>query len=121
MKKLNIFIVDDEENTCKAISRILSIEKHKVSYEINPKIALSQIQNNKKVDLLITDIQMPEVNGIEIIEELRKLKPNLPIIAISAHFNKDILDSLSDSYRIEFIEKPFGGLELLQHVDKYVF
>jgi len=78
----NILIVDDEDLIGKALVEIVEKEGHKAQYAENGKLAL-QIAREKLPDMVITDLIMPETEGLELIRELRKLSSHLKIIAIS--------------------------------------
>jgi DNA-binding NtrC family response regulator len=120
MKKMNIYIVDDELFTCKAISRILSAEDYNVIYEVDSVKAFDLISRGFIPDLLITDVKMPEISGLEIVNKFKEFNPGLPVIMMSAHFERDILEKLKNTEKIEFLEKPFGGLDILDCMDKMI-
>lgn len=77
-----ILVVDDEEPIRTLVSRIVMKDGHEVMEAENGKHACEVFQSSE-VDLIITDLVMPEQNGIEMIIELKKTHPNLKVIAIS--------------------------------------
>ncbi len=78
--------------------------------------ALSLIRNNTAVDLVITDYRMPGKSGLDFLVALRQLRPNLPVIMITAHANiETYLHSISLG-AFEFVNKPIKKIELEQIV-----
>jgi YesN/AraC family two-component response regulator len=77
-----IYVFDDEASILLMIKKMLEKAGHEVSTALNGREGM-ELFNNKKPDLLITDILMPEKEGLETIMELRKKYPDLKIIAIS--------------------------------------
>src|SRR5664279_2444131 len=77
-----ILVIDDEPSILLMIKKMLEKAGHEVEMALNGKEGM-QIFENNKADLLITDIIMPEKEGLETIVEMRKKYPDLKIIAIS--------------------------------------
>ncbi|WP_419661562.1 response regulator receiver protein [Desulfosarcina variabilis str. Montpellier] len=77
-----ILVVDDDPQIRKLITAILKREKYGVITAANGNLALKALEN-QAVDLVITDLIMPEKEGIETIMEMRQTHPSIPIIAIS--------------------------------------
>lgn len=78
----NILVVDDDKEIVKAIEIYLGKENYKIYKAYDGEQALKQIQQNE-THLIILDIMMPNKNGIETLEEIRKDK-NIPVIMLSA-------------------------------------
>jgi len=78
----NILIVDDEAPVRSLLSDVLQNEGYH-TYTASTGIEASEIYNNNKIDLIITDLVMPEKGGIDLIMELKKKNPNVKVIAIS--------------------------------------
>ncbi len=110
-----IVVVDDNEMTGELLIFFLSQRGYVVTSFSNPKKALEYLKTNL-VNLMITDIQMPEMNGIELIKKAQELNPNLPIIAISGSFNIKIIDRLSELYITDYLQKPFK----LNHIENII-
>ncbi len=82
MKPLNILLLDDEECICTLVSLLLERNGHTVNTATSGKSAL-QFLATQHCDLIITDIIMPDVDGLEIIQTAKKLRPAVRILAIS--------------------------------------
>ena len=117
----HILIVDDEPGVVITLKTMLMAECHTTLIAENGVKGLETLKANVETcDLIITDIQMPEMDGLQFISHVLDIKPDLPIIAISGGGNKiaavDPLESLKD--RIDgIIRKPFTHDELFLVVD----
>ena len=80
----HILIADDDLINFELLKIILSKTKVKISKAINGKEAVDIIKSDQSIDLLLTDIQMPIMNGFEVIIEVKKIRPELPVIAQTA-------------------------------------
>jgi DNA-binding response OmpR family regulator len=126
MTQKHVLIIDDEETTCRAVSRVLQIENFRVTMVNDGEKGLEIILNKKtnkgknKIDILITDIQMPKMNGVELISRLEENGIDIPIIVISAHFEQNIFESINYSNKIYFLEKPFGSLEIIKRLKEMI-
>jgi CheY-like chemotaxis protein len=84
-----LLIVDDEIEVREVVTELLSSLGFNADSESSGKNALQQIRNGKYT-FLITDINMPELNGIELIKKVKEEKPDISIIAMTG-FDKDFL------------------------------
>lgn len=81
--KQRILIIDDDKLMCLALAKILIAAGYEVEVAEDGDVGI-RMQRTRAFDLVITDLIMPEKEGIEIIRELRKENNRLPVIAISA-------------------------------------
>ena len=79
-----ILIVDDEKSMCQFLAIMLRREGYNITTANNGKKALDQIKNNK-FDLVITDIKMSGMDGIELLEEIKKIDLGMPVIIMTAY------------------------------------
>ena len=100
-----ILVVDDDQFLRLLITRALETAGHSVSSCENGRQAVEHIQH-ADTDLLITDILMPEMDGVDTVRAIRRLQPDLPIIAISAGGPAKASDFLS-------LAQAFGATETL--------
>ena len=108
-----ILIIDDEPYILLMIKKLLEKEGHEVDLAMNGKEGLNLCQH-KMPDLLITDIIMPEKEGLETIIKLKKDSPGLKIIAISGggKYNLDGLLNCAEHFGASRIfQKPFNQRE----------
>lgn len=113
-----ILVIDDEPAIRTVLQTVLMREGHAVTCAKNGKAGLDSFTQDKP-DLVITDIIMPEKEGIEIIQTIRKADPLLPIIAISGGgraANTDFLPLAAKFGATATLSKPFGATALLDLV-----
>jgi len=109
-----ILIIDDEETLREAFREILEEEGHNVFLAENGNQGIEQFQANE-IDLVITDIMMPEKDGFEAIRELNRLAPNVRIIALTG-FGLHNLPVAYDLGASRVFEKPIAPAVLKEAV-----
>jgi CheY-like chemotaxis protein len=112
-----VLIVDDEEQMRKLIVAILSKRGHQCITASNGVEALNRIRQ-EKVDAVITDILMPEMDRIALTKEILSLYPYLPIMVITGHSKEYSAESAITAGARDFIEKPFSIEEFLLRFSK---
>lgn len=101
-----ILIVDDDENNVVLINEILASEGHKLFSAANGLEAL-RILEEEDIHLVISDIRMPQMDGIETLKEIKKRKPHLEVILMTAFGEvKSYLDAM-DLGAFDYFNKPF--------------
>ncbi|HNX52122.1 MAG TPA: response regulator [Pontiellaceae bacterium] len=117
----HILVVDDEEGITMVIKEMLVRLKYDVLTAKNGKEALEKLKLGP-VELLITDIVMPDMDGLELIEEVQRTLPKVKIIAISGGGNKfypgDYLNRAKELGAVYCLPKPFMLNELAAVVAK---
>ena len=115
-----ILIVDDEELIREGLKQLLEMNGYQVSLAIDGRDAIFQMASNIP-ELVITDIIMPETDGIELILEIKKENPQVKIIAISGGGRINAEDHLEIARQFGVhatLMKPFSTTELLETIDK---
>ncbi len=100
-----LLVVDDEKSIRDSLSDILGFEGYEVDQAADGEIGLKQIKNNQ-YDVVLCDIKMPKMDGIELMEKAKELQPDLPFIMISGHGD---IDTAVDALRkgaYDYISKP---------------
>lgn len=105
LSHLNLLYIEDEINIRENISKTLNIFVSKVFAVSNINEAVSVI-NSTRIDLIITDINLPGKNGIDFIKKLREQKLNIPIIILSAHTDKNYLLEATKLKLVDYLVKP---------------
>ena len=107
-----VLIVDDEKNILSTLSRALRVEDYEVDVAGNATIGKQKL-GEKGYDLLLLDVQLPDQNGIELLEELRKSDPELPVVMMSGHGTIDTAVRATQLGAFTFLQKPIGTEQLL--------
>src|SRR5690625_4382929 len=100
-----VLIVDDEAAIRRTLKDILTFEKYKVDEAKDGMEGLAKIKKSK-YDLVLMDIKMPNMDGIEALERLQDIQPDLPVIMISGHANIDNAVEAVKKGAFDFISKP---------------
>ena len=113
-EKYKILFVDDEENIRELGKRILQIGKYEVDTAVNGKDAFEKIANTY-YNVIITDMKMPEIDGLEIIEKVKEISPFTDVIMITGHATVETAMKAISLGAYDYIVKPFdmGKLILL--------
>ena len=104
---IKILYVEDDEVIRKSISRVLEPMVKKIYQASNGKQALNIIQQ-KKIDLVITDIRMPNMDGLSLIKKIKELKLNVPVIITTAFDEVEYLKQAIELHVDKFICKPIN-------------
>ncbi|MES2284773.1 MAG: sigma-54 dependent transcriptional regulator [Bacteroidota bacterium] len=110
MKKL--LIIDDEKSIRKALREILEYEKYQVDEAVDGSEGLSMIQKDK-YDIILCDIKMPKMDGIEVLDKIMQLSSDTPVIMISGHGNIETAVEAVKKGAFDFIAKPLDLNRLL--------
>ena len=112
-----ILVVDDEENARMALSKILTREGYDVASAGNGYEALNYLRD-KEVELIITDINMPEMNGMAFLRELNRSHPASNVIMITAYGEVESYIEAMNLGAFEYINKPVKFDELNKIIRK---
>jgi two-component system KDP operon response regulator KdpE len=113
-ERLHILVVDDEPQILRVLRRGLEAKGYQVTTAPDGLMALDVMKTNR-VDLLITDLRMPELDGIGLCERVRKTSI-MPIIVLSVKGEEETKVQALDAGADDYITKPFGMDELLARV-----
>lgn len=110
----SVFLVDDSATMLMSLKGTLEISGFKVDTAGDGDAALKKIQGGYKPDLIITDINMPKLDGIGLIKEARKLLRFTPILALTTESQQGKRDEAKKNGATGWLVKPVGGSELLK-------
>lgn len=113
-----VLVVEDHHDTSFTLCRLLKMEGYEVEHAIDGMVGFATAESEQP-DLIVTDIQMPRMNGIEMIKKIREngFLSKTPIIVMSAYGRRMIDDAL-DAGADEFVEKPIDFDRFLTTVKK---
>jgi len=114
-----ILLVDDEAAIRSVIRRLLERHGYRVVEAVNGRDGLECFARNRSaLAAVVTDLIMPELDGLSFIHQLRKTEPMLPVIAASGHMAGVDATSLHEANIQVLLVKPFESLELLSQLDR---
>jgi len=100
-----ILIVDDDKGIRQTLRDILEFEKYKVEEAVDGLDCMVKIKQ-ASFDVVILDIKMPKMDGMDVIEKIQVMKPDLPVVMISGHGNIDTAVEAVKKGAFDFISKP---------------
>lgn len=104
----SILLIEDDHDTAETLQAMLEVEGHVVFRAENGRRALVLLQGGVAVDLVLTDIVMPDMEGISTIQHLARLRPGLPVVAMTARRDTPYLRAAKAMGARETLYKPFG-------------
>lgn len=115
-----LLVVDDKPEICKLLADLLTNEGYTVKTAVNGDQAILTIRAQTPV-LILIDINMPEKNGIEILEEVRGIISGVPVFAITGNWDSDLVVEARNAGLIRhIIPKPFDIFAVIQLVKQSV-
>ncbi len=115
---MNILVVDDETDQVETLGRGLRGRGHRVYEATNPLEALDLIRRISEIDMVITDYIMPVMNGIELLKEIRRIRPALLVILVTAYGQKELFVTASCCNCNGYLEKPFTPDQLIREIGR---
>ena len=100
-----ILIADDEQSIRRTLREILEFEKYKVDEAADGLECLAKVKQNK-YDVIILDIKMPKMDGMETLEKIQNLASDTPVVMISGHASIDTAVEAVKKGAFDFISKP---------------
>ncbi|MDP1921736.1 MAG: sigma-54 dependent transcriptional regulator [Myxococcales bacterium] len=112
-----VLVVDDESNLRKVLAAILRKEGYEVAIAENGEVAQAEFEKNG-ADVVITDMVMPKVGGLELLKSVHAIRPDVPVIIITAHGTVDSAVEAIKAGAFDYITKPFEQSEIQSVVAK---
>lgn len=106
-----ILVVDDENQICKICSNTLTSAGYVVQTTTDPYDALQKV-SNEEFELVLTDIRMPHINGLELIRRIKSISPDVPVVIMTGFASMEIAVEAVKQGASNFVRKPFNLNEL---------
>jgi len=119
MPKGSILVIDDEAEIREGLELLLKTEGYQVSMADTGQSGLARLGEHP-YDLLLLDVSLPDRNGIELLKDIRRQNPNLPIVLITAYGSIEMARAAFKSGAMDYITKPWSNDELLAQVAQAV-
>jgi DNA-binding NtrC family response regulator len=108
----NILLVDDEPGMLRYIRTLLEVDEHKVQTASTGEEAVERVQKGLQPDLVLLDLLMPGIDGLQTLEKLRQLKPGLKVVMLSCVNDTRKVVQAMRLGAIDYLTKPFQKAEL---------
>lgn len=115
-----ILIVDDSSTMRESLDMVLSSAGYDVDAAINGVDGLKKFGENRDYNLIITDVNMPEMNGLDMLANIRKISKDVHVIVLTTETEKDKIETAKNLRASGWIIKPFKPNDLLAVVSKLV-
>jgi len=121
LTSIKLLFVEDEHDLVKIISDTLSKLKANFKTAHNGQVALDIFKEDNDFDLIVTDINMPVMNGLEFIEKVREINKDINVIIMSAHTEPEYIQSAKDLGVENYLLKPFDFIKFINLVSELEF
>lgn len=111
-QKINILVVDDERIVLASIKKLLRNEEYSIYIVPSVKDALKEMKKTK-IDVILTDLMMPDVDGLEFMQMIKKDYPKTPVIMVTGYATINTALQATQLGAFDYIAKPFSKKELL--------
>lgn len=115
MQKATILLIEDDPLLCRSIATYLADSGYRTICATNGQEGLAQVQEQRP-DLVITDLMMPVMGGLALLEELKRLSPELPVIVISGAGRVEDAVAALKLGAADYLVKPIHDLTTLEHL-----
>jgi len=113
-----VLIVDDEEDVREVTKTMFETMNFKVYTASSGRAGIEFFRdNNRKIDIVLMDMTMPNMNGEEVVRKIRKINAGVPIILSSGYSEHDVKQRLKVKDQAEFIQKPYQMKTLIKKID----
>ena len=119
MSKGTILVVDDELMICQTLVKLLGEADYQVDYRTVSPEGLEAVKN-KQYDAVLLDIMMPQMDGIALLKEIKKIDPLLPIIMITGVPSDETVNKAMIFGAYDYIAKPFGKEKIYFIIERAV-
>jgi YesN/AraC family two-component response regulator len=119
LRKYKYLFVEDEDDLVNIIKNLMD------TFEVDYKTARNGVEalevlNDNKIDILVTDVNMPKMDGFELIREVQKLSPDLPIVIMTAHTEKEKIEESKKLGVCHYLPKPLDMFKLIDVISKII-
>lgn len=116
MQRLRVLVIDDDKSVCDLLQDLLTPDGCEVVAINEPDRALEKLKQKESYHILILDLKMPEINGIDLLDKIRKVDRDVAVIILTAYPS---LESATDAINLDvsaYMQKPFSGEEMRETI-----
>lgn len=111
-----ILCVDDELGILRVLKTFLTFSGYEVTATQSSEEAAQLIRSNAPLDLMISDIRMRPVSGLDLLQLARSLRPGMPVLMITAYAHEEAVAQAMEMGAVGYLHKPFDTAQLLIRV-----
>ena len=115
--KPRILIVDDEEGIRESLRLILE-QNYELLLATTGDECIDCIKNTTDVNLVLLDIKMPKIDGIQILKQLKQINPNIKVIMVTGYKSVETATEAIKAGAADYIVKPFNSANILETINK---
>ncbi|MCF8359823.1 MAG: response regulator [Prolixibacteraceae bacterium] len=115
-----LLIVEDVESNYLYLNAVLTKLDAQIDWVKNGIEAVNYVKEHPQVDVILMDLQMPEMNGYDATREIKKLYPNITVVAQTAFAMSDDRSKAIEAGCDDYLAKPIRSKDLLETVNKYL-
>jgi len=117
MEKKQVLVIDDEQIVLDSVSQILIDENYEVDVSLSGREGLDWAIE-RPYDIILTDIRMPDIGGMRVLRDIKRVKSSLPVVIITGYATTKSAVQAMKLGAAEYIEKPFEPEQLLEAVGR---
>ena len=114
----NILLVDDDREVSRSVANLFDTDKYRFDFLEDGAGVATYIQEHQNVDLVMLDVNLPSMSGLEVLKQIRQVKSGLPVIVISGFVSTENAIEAMKEGAYEYLTKPFQVSKLLETVNK---
>ncbi len=118
--KYNVLIVDDDEDMCLSLADVISLDRDYRTFFTSAPGKAIELVRKKNFSLVLMDYKMPGINGIEAMRAMKKIRPGLPVIILTAFISKELIAEAKKEGASEVLSKFIWPDELLNQLEKVI-
>jgi two-component system response regulator HydG len=112
-----ILVIDDDRNVLSSIQRQLRKQDFKVELENDPLNAIKKL-NRKKYDLVLCDVKMKPISGLEVLKKIKTSHPDTPVIILTGYVDDTIRNTAESMGSDDFLIKPIRRQDLISSINR---
>jgi len=112
MRRIATLVADDDPDILNYFRVILNKAPYQVYFAVNGREAVTEAQNHR-IDLAFVDVMMPELNGLEALIEIKKIRPTARVVMISAYSDGNIVREALQQGAYSYLFKPLNKMDIL--------
>ncbi len=121
LENVSILVVEDDEDNLEFLRRLLIKHGANVVVARTGEEAVNIVKTNEQIQIVLMDIRLPDINGFETTRKIKKLKPNLPVIAQTAYAMYNDRELCLENGCDDYISKPLDKDILFEKINHYIY